>query len=196
MTYDGFILAAIIAELRHRLVGGKIQTIRQHNDTDITLEIRGPGHTYMLFFSVEARFSRAYLAATSGPVPPKPPNFCMLLRKHIEGARVAGIDQVGMDRIMRISIVYPDHTRMDLILEIMGKHSNLILIDSRDKILGAIKHVGTTISRARQILPGRNMNSHPVSRKSTCERSIPNHSIASGRPISASSRNPPRHGRG
>jgi len=155
MTYDGFILAAVIAELRQRLLGAKIQTIRQHSDTDITLEIRGPGHTYMLFFSVDARFSRAHLAAGSGPVPPIPPNFCMLLRKHIEGARVTAIDQVGMDRIMRIAVEYPDHTRLELVLEIMGKHSNLILTDSQDRIMGAIKHVGTSISRVRQVLPGR-----------------------------------------
>ena len=161
MNYDGFVLAAVVAELRHRLVGGKIQKIRQHSDTDITLEIRGPGHTYMLFFSVDARFSRVYLAAALEPIPPEPPNFCMLLRKHVQGGYVAAIDQVGMDRIVRMSVEYPDHTRLELVFELMGKHSNLILTDSHDKILGAIKHVGTSISRARQVLPGRQYEPPP-----------------------------------
>lgn len=155
MVYDGFTLAAVIAELQHRLVGGRIQKIRQHNSTDITLEIRGPGHTYMLFFSVDARFSRVYLSTTSEPVPQEPPNFCMLLRKHAQGGYITGIEQAGMDRIMRVNIEYPDHTRFTLILELMGKHSNLIMVDSQDKILGAIKHVGSSISRQRQVLPGR-----------------------------------------
>lgn len=161
MTYDGFTLAAVVAELRHRLVGGRIQKIRQHNDTDITMEIRGPGHTYMLFFSVDARFSRVHLAAALEPVPQEPPNFCMLLRKHAQGGYVTAIGQVGLDRIMRMSIEYPDHTRFELTLELMGKHSNLILTDSHDKILGAMKHVGSTISRARQVLPGRQYEPPP-----------------------------------
>ncbi len=155
MTYDGFTLAAVIAELQHRLVGGKVQKIRQHNDTDITMEIRGPGHTYMLFFSVDAKFSRVYLTASLDAVPQEPPNFCMLMRKHVQGAYLTGIEQVGMDRVMKLNFAYPDHTRLTLILELMGKHSNLILTDSTNKILGAAKHVGSTISRYRQVLPGR-----------------------------------------
>ncbi|MCL5104660.1 MAG: NFACT family protein [Armatimonadetes bacterium] len=155
MTYDGFTLAAAVAELNARLVGGRIQKIRQHNPTDVTLEIRGPGHTYMLFFSVDARFSRVYLTASAEPVPQEPPNFCMVLRKHAEGGYVTGIEQVGMDRIVKLHIEYPDHTRFTLIMEIMGKHSNLILVDSQGKILGAVKHVGSSISRYRQVLPGR-----------------------------------------
>lgn len=155
MIYDGFTLGAVIAELRHRLIGGRVQKIRQHDASDITLEIRGPGHTYQLFFSIDARFSRVYLASSAAPVPQEPPNFCMLLRKHVQGGYLTAIDQVGMDRIARFTFEYPDHTRIALILELMGKHSNLILVNSEEKILGAMKHVGSTISRVRQILPGR-----------------------------------------
>ncbi|MCE5197643.1 NFACT family protein, partial [bacterium] len=155
MTYDGFTLAAVVAELNHRIIGGKVQKIRQHNDTDITLEIRAPGHTYLLFFSVDARFPRVYLATSEDSVPQEPPNFCMLMRKYAQGAYVVEFEQVGMDRIMKAHLQYPDGTRVTLIFEVMGKHSNLILTDSEDKILGAIKHVGSSISRVRQILPGR-----------------------------------------
>ncbi|MCE5314964.1 NFACT family protein [bacterium] len=155
MTYDGFTLAAVIAELNHRIKGGRIQKIRQHNDTDITLEIRAPGFTYMLFFSVDARFSRVYLTSSLQPVPKEAPNFCMLMRKHAQGAFIEGIEQVGMDRVMQTTLGYPDGTRLNLIFEIMGKHSNLILVSSEGKILGAAKHIGSTVSRYRQVLPGR-----------------------------------------
>ena len=155
MTYDGFVLSATITELNHTLIRGRIQKIRQHNDTDLTLEIRGLGHTYKLFFSVDARFPRVYLSAGSPPVPQEPPAFCMVLRKYIEGAFIEGLEQVGMDRIMRMHIAYPDATRLTLIFELMGKHSNLILVNSEGKILGAAKHIGTSVSRYRQILPGR-----------------------------------------
>ena len=165
MTYDGFTLAAVIAELKRTLIGGRIQKIRQHNDTDITLEIRGVGHSYFLFFSVDARFSRVYLTASSNPVPQEPPNFCMLMRKYAEGAVVSDVEQVGLDRIMKLQLKYPDSTQMTLIFEIMGKHSNLILINSEDKILGAIKHVGSSISRYRQVLPGREYLPPPGSEK-------------------------------
>lgn len=155
MIYDGFTLAAVIAELRQRLNGGRVQKIRQHDSTDITLEIRGPGHTYQIFFSIDARFSRVYLTSSAAPVPQEPPNFCMLLRKHVQGGYLTAIDQVGMDRVARFTFEYPDHTKLTLIFELMGKHSNLILVNSEEKILGAMKHVGSSISRIRQILPGR-----------------------------------------
>ncbi|MEN6355681.1 MAG: NFACT family protein [Armatimonadota bacterium] len=155
MTYDGFILAAIISEINYRTKGGKVQKIRQHNDTDLTLEIRAPGFTYMLFFSVDARFSRVYLTSSLQAVPQEPPNFCMLLRKYVQGAFIEGIEQVGMDRVMKMHLGYPDGTRLTLILEIMGKHSNLILVNDEGKVLGAAKNIGSSVSRYRQVLPGR-----------------------------------------
>lgn len=155
MIYDGFTLAAVTAEIKRILIGGKIQKIRQHNDTDITLEIRGPGHTYMLFFSVDARFPRVYLTASIQPVPQEPPNFCMLMRKYASGAYIVDIEQAGLDRVLKIKIEYPDHTRYYLIFELMGKHSNLILVDENNKILGAAKNIGASVSRYRQVLPGR-----------------------------------------
>lgn len=155
MNYDGLVLAAVVAELDGTLRGGRIRKIRQHNQTDVTLEIRGPGHTYLLFFSVDARFTRVYLTASSQPVPEQAPNFCMLLRKHIDGAYVAAIEQIGFDRIMRLTTQRHGEPQRTLHLEIMGKHSNLILLDENDIILGAAKHIGASVSRYRQVLPGR-----------------------------------------
>jgi len=155
MTYDGLILAAVIAELDESILRGRIQRIRQHNATDITLEIRAPGHTYPLFLSADARFPRAHLTTSAIPVPQQAPGFCMLLRKHIEGAIITGIEQAGFDRIMVMTLDCGERGAHLLIAEIMGKHSNIVLTDATGRILGAAKHVGASVSRARQILPGR-----------------------------------------
>lgn len=155
MTYDGFVLSAIAAELRQNILRGRVQKIRQSSETDVLMEIRGPGHTYLLFISVDAKFPRVYL--TAGPVQslPEAPNFCMLMRKYASGALVTSVEQVGMDRILRIGLDSSEHGKLSIILEIMGKHSNLILINSEKKILGALKHVGSSVSRYRQVLPGK-----------------------------------------
>ncbi len=155
MNYDGLVLAAVVAELDRLITGSRVQKIRQHNETDLTLELHGLGRTHLLFFSVDARFPRVYLTASANPVPQEPPNFCMVLRKYIQGAFVAGVEHIGFDRIMRLRIRAPGREEYALVLEIMGKHSNLILIDRERKILGAAKHVGTSVSRYRQVLPGR-----------------------------------------
>jgi predicted ribosome quality control (RQC) complex YloA/Tae2 family protein len=165
MTYDGLITAAVIAELKRRIVGARIQSVRQHNDTDLTLEIRATGRTYRLFISVGARFPRVYLTATSESVPQTPPGFCMLLRKHIEGGFVTDIEQVRMDRIIVFRIGRGGSEPLSLTLEIMGKHSNLILLDHQGRILGAAKMIGSSVSRVRQILPGRDYLLPPGSDK-------------------------------
>lgn len=155
MTYDGFVVAAVAAELRRTILRGQVQKVRQHNKTDVTLEIRAPGHTYLLFLSADARFARLHLTASPNPVPKEAPNFCMLLRKYIDGAFLSQVEQIGMDRILKLHFDSSEHGKLALVVEIMGKHSNIILIDAADKILGAIKHVGASVSRYRQVLPGR-----------------------------------------
>lgn len=165
MNYDGFTLAAVTAELKRLMIRSKVQKVRQHNDTDITLELRGQGYTHLLFFSVDARFSRVYLTSGSNPVPQEPPNFCMVLRKHLSGMYVAAIEQVGLDRILKIRFESHEVAPLELIFELMGKHSNLILVNDKNQILGAIKHVGSSISRFRQILPGKDYTPPPDSNK-------------------------------
>lgn len=165
MTYDGFLLAAIAAELKQTIVRGRMQKIRQSSETDVLMEIRGIGHTYLLFASVDARFPRIYLTAGAPPNLPEPPNFCMLMRKYASGAFITDVEQVGMDRVLHIGLDSSEHGKMTLILEIMGKHSNLILVNSAGKILGAAKHVGSSISRYRQVLPGRDYIPPPGEQK-------------------------------
>lgn len=165
MTYDGLVLAAVVAELERLITGGRIQRIRQHNDTDITLEIRRPGRTYLLFVSADARFPRIYLTSSMLPVPQQPPNFCMVLRKHIEGLFISRLEQVGFDRVLRLHLQAPGQEERILVLEIMGKHSNLILIDFQERILGAAKHIGPSTSRYRQVAPGKQYIPPPATGK-------------------------------
>jgi len=86
MTYDGLVLAAVAAELKRSIQGGPIQNIRQHNDTDITVDIRNHGRSHLLFMSVDAKFARVHTISTNIPVPQSALNFCMLLRKYLKGA--------------------------------------------------------------------------------------------------------------
>lgn len=155
MTYDGLVLAAVTAELKAALVGARIQKIKQPEPTDVILLAHRPGADYRLLLSVDSRFPRVYLTSTVPSGPQTPPNFCMALRKYIEGAFVTSIEQEGFDRILRMRIEAPDGNRTTLIHEIMGKHSNLVLIADTGKILAAAKVIPASVSRERQIIPGR-----------------------------------------
>jgi predicted ribosome quality control (RQC) complex YloA/Tae2 family protein len=165
MTFDGLIVAAVVSELRRWLIGGRVQHVRQHNQTDLTLEIRVPGRTHLLYLSADARFPRAHLTSSAKPVPPQPPHFCMTLRKHLEGSTLTNIEQVGFDRILRFQFNRIGQGARVLILEIMGKHSNVILTDELGRIIAAAKHIGASVSRYRQILPGRTYIPPPHSSK-------------------------------
>ncbi|MEN6519653.1 MAG: NFACT family protein [Armatimonadota bacterium] len=154
MTYDGLVLAAVVAELKKSIQGGPIQNIRQHNDTDITLDIRNNGKSHLLFMSVDAKFARIHTTATNLLVPKSALNFCMLLRKYLKGAFVTSVEQAGFDRVVKIRTEAPDGNRNTLILELMGRHSNLILVSDSERILGAAKNITASVSRYRQVLPG------------------------------------------
>lgn len=165
MAFDGLVLSAVTAQVESVLKGGRLQKVRQHNDTDLTLEIYSHGTEYNLFFSIDPRFARVYFTSTNYPVPQQAPSFCMLLRKYIGGMFLADAQQMGMDRILKLHFAAADAPKLTLIFELMGKHSNIILISPDNRILGAIKHVGSSISRERQILPGREYIPPPAHQK-------------------------------
>lgn len=154
MTYDGLVLAAVAAELKRLIQGGPIQNIRQHNDTDITIDIRNHGRSHLLFLSVDAKFARVHTVSTNLPAPRTALNFCMLLRKYLKGSFVKSVEQVGFDRVLQIRTEAPDGNRNMLIFELMGRHSNLILATDAGRILGAAKNITAAVSRYRQVLPG------------------------------------------
>ena len=155
MTFDSIILAAVVDELNKKLAGGRIRDIHQPSPLDVVLTIRQQGTNYMLLISAEAQSPRVHLTASRRPNPKFPPNFCMVLRKYLEGARFASAEQVGFDRILHLSFDAYDGERLTLVVEIMGKHSNIVLISGAHRILGAVKHIGRSKNRYREILPGR-----------------------------------------
>jgi len=147
--------------LNSRLIGGRVDGIHQPSPLDVVLTIRSGGSNYSLLISADAQSPRIHLTSIKRPNPKTPPNFCMLLRKYLEGSRFAGVEQVDFDRILHIEFVAYDGERLNLVVEIMGKHSNVILVNGVGRILGAVKPVGRQKNRYREILPGRQYVSPP-----------------------------------
>lgn len=158
MSLDGLSLSALIQELHHQLIGGRIDKIFQPDKSTLLLWIRQPQETFKLFISVAADHPRIYMTKDVPDNPAVPPAFCMLLRKHLEGGRIGQMTQHGLDRIIIIDVdVRAEQgtiTTKQLIIELMGKHSNIIFVHN-DIILDSIKRVNIYMSRQRQVLPGR-----------------------------------------
>ncbi|MDO5041258.1 MAG: NFACT RNA binding domain-containing protein [Peptoniphilus sp.] len=158
MAFDGSVLKCIIDDLKDKLIGARIDKIYQINDFDIIMNLRNGANKYRLLISASNNAPRVYLTEESFNNPQNPPAFCMLLRKHLEGFRIQNIEQYKMDRIMKIDVLsrneLSDTVMKSLFVEIMGKHSNIILTDAEDhKIYDSIKRVNSSMSRVRQILP-------------------------------------------
>ncbi len=159
MALDGTVIANLAFELNSKLSGSRISKIVQPETDELLLTIKTEAGQLRLLLSANASLPLAYLTEKNKPAPMTAPNFCMLLRKHIGGGRILSVAQPGLERVLVFSVEHLDEmgdlcTRK-LILEIMGKHSNLILTDSEDKILDSIKHISAQISSVREVLPGR-----------------------------------------
>ncbi len=158
MSYDGFVTHAVAHELNQTIVGGKIDKVHQPERDEIILQIRTPNRTYRLLLSANASHPRVHLTNISRENPMTPPMLCMLMRKHFQGNKILGITQTGFDRILRIETEgrneMGDICRRDIVVEIMGRHSNIILLDENNRIMDSAKHVDFTVSAVRQILPG------------------------------------------
>ncbi len=158
MPMDGIMLGFVTDELKAKLLGGRVDRIIQPESDEIILGIRSQGDNYRLLLSASPRSARAHLTKLTKPSPSEPPMFCMLLRKQLTGGRLSAIEQIKNDRILNLEFsVYNDlgdAVNRSLVLEIMGRHSNLILVNENNIILDAIKHVGENISSVRQVLPG------------------------------------------
>jgi len=165
MTFDSIILAAVAEELNKKLTGGRVREIYQPSALDIVLTIRHEGANYTLLASADAQWPRVYLTTHRRPNPKTPANFCMLLRKHLEGSRFVGVEQVNFDRILHIDFEAYDGERLTLIIEIMGKHSNVVLVNQARRILGAVKPIGRSKNRYREILPGKQYTYPPSQHK-------------------------------
>lgn len=166
MSFDGIFLHHMTAELQP-LVGGRIQKINQPFDQELVLTVRSAGKSHKLLLSAHPVFGRVQLTKTDFQNPQNPNNFVMILRKYLAGAFIEQIEQVGNDRqiILHISTKdeIGDSLKIALITEIMGKHSNIILLEKNSqKIIESIKHIGFSQNQYRTILPGSTYIAPPL----------------------------------
>ena len=159
MSFDGFFLHHMVEELRTELLNGRIQKINQPFDQELVLQIRSNRQNHRLLLSAHPVFGRIQLTETTFENPAQPSTFIMVLRKYLQGAVIESIEQIENDRIVEITVSNKneigDNIQATLIIEIMGKHSNILLVDkSNHKILEVIKHIGFSQNSYRTLLPG------------------------------------------
>lgn len=159
MSFDGFFLHHMVEELRTELLNGRIQKINQPFDQELVLQIRSNRKSHRLLLSAHPVFGRIQLTESTFENPAQPSTFIMVLRKYLQGAVIESIEQIENDRIVEITVANKneigDHIQATLIIEIMGKHSNILLVDkSSHKILEVIKHIGFSQNSYRTLLPG------------------------------------------
>ena len=159
MSFDGFFLHHMVEELRSELLNGRIQKINQPFEQELVLQIRSNRKSHRLLLSAHPVFGRIQLTESAFENPAQPSTFIMVLRKYLQGAVIESIEQIENDRIVEITVSNKneigDHIQATLISEIMGKHSNILLVDkSSHKILEVIKHIGFSQNSYRTLLPG------------------------------------------
>ena len=159
MSFDGFFLHHMVEELRAELLNGRIQKINQPFDQELVLQIRSNRQSHRLLLSAHPVFGRIQLTETTFENPAQSSTFIMVLRKYLQGAVIESIEQIENDRIVEITVSNKneigDDIQATLIIEIMGKHSNIFLVDkSSHKILEVIKHIGFSQNSYRTLLPG------------------------------------------
>ncbi len=177
MAFDGFVTRCIANELNHNLSGGKIDKVYQPDKRDLVIFVHTKNGGYKLFLSAETNRSGIYITTQEYEYPLTPPSFCMLARKHLIGGRIVNIEQRDWQRIIEITLETRDdlgfNANKKLIIEIMGKHSNITLVDlNSGKIIDAIKRISFDVNRARQILPGVTYQYPPLQKKISPEDAI------------------------
>ena len=159
MAFDGIVISCLAWELNERLIDGRINKIYQPETDALVLTIKNNRHNYRLLLSASPSLPLAYITEDSGTNPMVAPNFCMLLRKHISGGRIAAITQPDMERILKFEIEHlnelGDLCTKFLIVELMGKHSNIIFCQPDGTIIDSINHISLNVSSVREVLPGR-----------------------------------------
>lgn len=169
MSIDGLSLYSAMNELNKRLAGGKIDKIQQTDKEELLLMVRSLGQTYRLLINASAADNRVQLTELKKQAPSEAPMFCMLLRKRIAGGKIVRFEQERLDRVLKISIeTYNDLGDLSvfaLYCELMGKHSNIILVNEKGVIVDAIKHVGLGMSSVRFVMPGLEYSAPPAQDK-------------------------------
>lgn len=159
MAFDGTCVACLVHELKEQLLNSRIAKIAQPETDELLLTLKSPSGQKRLCISASASLPLIYLTDSNKPSPMTAPNFCMLLRKHISNGRIVDIYQPKLERIIHFTIEHLDELgdlcRKDLVVEIMGKHSNIIFCTEDGMVIDSIKHVSAQMSSVREVLPGR-----------------------------------------
>lgn len=159
MAFDGITIANLTAELNETLLDGRIYKIVQPEKDELLLTVKNHGGQYRLLMSASPTLPLLYLTQENKQAPMTAPNFCMLLRKHLQNARIVEITQPDFERVVVFSMEHlnelGDLCRKKLVIELMGKHSNLIFTDENDCIIDSIKRISGMVSSVREVLPGR-----------------------------------------
>lgn len=169
MAFDTLAVACLAAEFQNTILGGRIDKIYQPERDEILLSIRTFSQHYRLVLSASAAFPRIHFTDVQKENPKAPPMFCMLLRKHLSSGKITGVSQPDGERVLCIAVEsyneLGDLTTKYLILELMGRHSNIILTNENMQVIDSVKHVDFTVSSVRQILPGLPYQSPPSQTK-------------------------------
>lgn len=159
MAFDGIVIANLVKELGEKLTEGRIYKIAQTEDDELLLTIKVAKEQYRLLMSASASLPLLYLTDKNKQSPLTAPNFCMLLRKHLQNGRITKIYQPGLERIVHFDVEHlnelGDLCKKTLIIELMGKHSNIIFCNEEGMIIDSIKHISAQTSSLREVLPGR-----------------------------------------
>lgn len=159
MAFDGITIANVVKEMNDTIIGCRIYKIAQPESDELILTLKGSCGQKRLFISAGASLPLIYFTESNKPSPLTAPGFCMLLRKHLQNGRIVAVTQPGLERIIHIDIEHLDEMgdlcRKTLIVEIMGKHSNIIFCHADGTIIDSIKHVSGLVSSVREVLPGK-----------------------------------------
>lgn len=159
MAFDGIVISNIVKEMNDRLINGRIYKVAQPENDELIITIKNNKEQYKLLLSASASLPLLYFTNENKPNPMTAPNFCMLLRKHLNNGRIIKIYQPNFERIVHIDVEHlnemGDLCTHTLIIELMGKHSNIIFVNSDNMIIDSIKHVSNQMSSIREVLPGR-----------------------------------------
>ena len=165
MAFDGVVISNIVNDMNKRLVGGRIYKIYQPEPDEINLVVKNQGATHRLMLNASASLPLTYFLSENKSNPITAPNFCMLLRKHVGNGRITAVTQPDFERIIVIDIEHLDEMgdvcNKKLIIELMGKYSNIIFTESDGKIIDSIKRIGSNVSSVREVLPGRDYEMPP-----------------------------------
>ena len=174
MIYDGIVTYAVTKELNNKIISGRIEKISMPSNLEIDIYIYA-GQKYILKIDCNPSSAKIYLSKEKKTSPLVPPTFCMVLRKHLEGSKITGISQYMLDRIIQIDFEtfseMKDKQRKSLIIELMGKHSNCIFVDSDKNIIDSLKHITPNISSVRTVLPNLKYT-YPITKNNFLETSV------------------------